>query len=567
MAKLLHKLQRSISHAGDSMSVRSLHEQEEGEVVTIPDEIYNWKLILVAVTAAAAAVIIGYDAGFIGGTVSLASFQKEFGLDKMSKSHQTLVNANVVSVFQAGAFWGSLFMYPVGELVGRKVGLFISGFFLTFGAAISLVSNSSNGLGAIYAGRVLTGIGIGGCSGLAPIYVSEISPASIRGRLVGCWEVSWQVGGIIGYWINYGVLENMPPLRRQWLIPFAVQLIPLGLFWVGVMFLPESPRFLISRGKVEKARKNLSILRNLPESHPYSIYEMNNIERDFNERKRKLGTGFFAPMKKVITSRKLLYRMLLLTSLFPMQNGSGINAITYYSPTVFKSLGVNGSNAGLLSTGIFGLLKGFASVVWIFFIVDNFGRRTALIWASIPCSLTMWYIGAYVKIADPSAALARGETRMTAGGKAAQAMLYIWTIFYGALWNGTPWCINSEIFSQEIRTFTQAINALANWFWAFIWGRFTGNAFNAIGYGLYFLFASCMLIFPFVIYLFYPETKGVPLEAIDHLFEVPAWRAREHALEQFEKEYGHRVTQEGESLDEKRSDRYEEEEEKEEERL
>lgn len=533
--KFVNKLKRRMSNAGDSMSIKSA--RDEDEQIPVPNEIYNLKIVTVAFTAAAAAIIIGYDAGFIGGTVSLESFREEFGMDKMSVSASTNIEANVVSVFQAGAFWGSLMMYPIGEYFGRKIGLIISGFLLTLGAAISLISNKNTGLGAIYAGRVLTGVGIGGCSGLAPIYVSEISPPAIRGKLVGLWELSWQVGGIVGYWINYGVLENVPKSKKQWLIPFAIQLVPSVLFWVGSFIIPESPRFLISRGKIEKARKNLSYLRNLPEEHEYSLHEIDVCTKDIEERKTKIGEGIFAPIREVFTNKKLIYRLILSTSLFPMQNGSGINAITYYSPTVFKSLGVSGSNAGLQSTGIFGILKGFASVLWIFFIVDIFGRRTALIWFSIPCSFCMWYIGAYVKIANPSARLDRGETTMDAGGKAAQALLYIWTIVYGSSWNGTPWVINSEIFSQEIRTFTQAINSSSNWFWAFIMGRFTGQAFDATSYGLYFVFASCMMVFPCIVFLLYPETKGVPLEAMDHLFEVPAWRAHDYAMNKFAEEY------------------------------
>lgn len=517
------------------MSIKSF--KEEADHVPIPDEIYNFKLVIVAITAAAAAVIIGYDAGFIGGTVSLTSFQEEFGMDKMTASESTLIEANVVSVFQAGAFWGALMMYPVGEIFGRKIGLIISGFLLTFGAAISLESNKNSGLAGIYAGRVLTGVGIGGCSGLAPIYVSEISPAAVRGKLVGCWELSWQIGGIIGYWINYGVLENIPNSKKQWIIPFAIQLIPSALFWIGTFIIPESPRFLVARGSIEKARKNLSYLRNIPIDHEYSIHEIDIYVKDIADRRSKIGEGFFAPILAIIKSKKLLFRLLLSTSLFPMQNGSGINAITYYSPTVFKSLGVSGSNAGLLSTGIFGIIKAFASIVWIFFIVDLMGRRSSLIWFSLPCSLCMWYIGAYVYVANPAARLASGNTEMDAGGKAAQGLLYIWTFFYGISWNGTPWVINSEIFSQEVRTFTQAVNAASNWFWAFIMGRFTGQAFEATTYGLYFLFASCMIAFPVLVFFFYPETKGVPLEAIDHLFEVPAWRAREFAINKFEAEF------------------------------
>lgn len=511
-------------------------EPEDG-AIAIPDEIYNWKMIVLAATAAAAAIIIGYDAGFIGGTVSLASFQTEFGMDKMSTSQKTLIEANVVSVFQAGAFWGALMIYPVGELIGRKIGLIISGLLLTIGAGISLIARGDRGLGAVYAGRVLTGVGIGGCSCLAPIYVSEISPTMIRGKTVGTWEVFWQVGGIVGYFINYGVLQNIPNSRKQWLIPFAVQLIPSGLFLIGSFLLPESPRFLIAKGKVDQARKNLAYLRNLPEDHPYSVFEMNAINKDINERYNRIGSGFLSPFKQIITSKKILFRLLLSTSLFIMQNGLGINAITYYSPTIFKSFGISGANTGLLSTGIFGLLKGCASVFWIFFVVEKLGRRTALMAFSLPCAICFYYIGAYIKIADPLARLASGNTHMDDGGRAAQAMLYIWTIFYGMSWNGTPWVINSEIFPQDIRTLTQAINAASNWFWAFIMGRFTGQAYNAIGYGLYILFGACSTVAPIIVFFFYPETKGVPLEAMDYLFEVPAWKAHKYALMRYESDF------------------------------
>lgn len=537
MTQLMHKLKRQLSHAGDTMSIHSVKEDEDLKRVPIPDEVYNFKIVLLAITAASAAVIIGYDAGFIGGTVSLQAFQKEFGLDKMTTKEKKNVEANVVSVFQAGAYFGCLLFYPVGELIGRKFGLICSGFLLTFGAAISLISNQQRGLGAIYAGRVLTGLGIGGCSGLAPIYVSEISPAAIRGKLVGCWEVSWQVGGIVGYWINYGVLQNLPISSQQWIIPFALQLVPSGIFWGLCFLLPESPRLLVAQGKIDKARKNLAYIRNLPEDHPYSIHEMENICKSYEDNIAQTGKGFFAPLRALFFNKKLVYRLILSTSLFMMQNGFGINAITYYSPTIFKSLGVKGSNAGLLSTGIFGILKGVASVFWVFFLVDTLGRRVCLCYIAIPCSLCMWYIGAYVKIADPTSKLASGDLQNTAGGTAAKAMIYIWTVFYGCTWNGTPWVICSEIFPQSVRTAAQAVNASSNWFFAFLIGHFTGQALEAIGYGYYFLFATCSIVFPVAVWFIYPETKNVPLEAIDYLFEVPAWRAHQYALDKYAVEY------------------------------
>lgn len=522
------------SHFGDSMSARSAKEEEEFRGVSVPKEIYNLNIVLVAVTAASAAVIIGYDSGFIGGTVSLKSFQKEFGFDKLSESARANVQANVVSVFQAGAYFGCLLFYPIGELLGRKVGLLLSGFFLTFGAAISLISNEQRGLGAIYAGRVLTGFGIGGCSGLATIYVSEISPPTIRGKLIGCWEISWQVGGIVGYWINYGVSKHVSSGRKQWLIPFAIQLIPSAIFWIFCFTVPESPRYLLSKGKIDKAKANLAYLRNLPEDHPYSMHEIQLMSASIEEDLAETGKGLLGPLKALFFSKKLAYRLLLSVSLFMMQNGFGINAVTYYSPTIFASLGVSGSNTTLLSTGIFGVLKGLAATIWVFFLVDRFGRRFCLCFVALPCAFCMWYIGAYIKIADPATRLAAGETSSTPGGTAAKAMLYIWTVFYGSTWNGTPWVIGAELFPQSVRAAAQAINASSNWFWAFIIGHFTGKALNEIGYKYYFIFAACSSVFPVVVYCFYPETKTVPLEAMDYLFEVPAWRAHSHALQKYE---------------------------------
>ena len=518
-----------------SESPIGLVETAEGKCVA-PKEVYNYKVVLIAIIAASAATIIGYDAGFIGGTVSLRSFQREFGLDLMSEAARTNVEANVVSVFQAGAFFGCLLFYPVGEVLGRKIGLVAAGFLLTFGAAISLISDSANGLGVIYAGRVLTGIGIGGCSGLAPIYVSEISPAQIRGKLVGCWEVSWQVGGIVGYWINYFVLQNIREGRPQWVIPFAVQLVPTVVFWALTFMLPESPRFLVAKGRIAQAKANLSSLTQLPETHPFYVQELNSIRRNVEESLQATGRGFFAPVLALFATRKMMYRLLLSTLLFMMQNGFGINAITYYSPTIFRSLGVQGDTAGLLSTGIFGLLKAAASVFWVFVLVDTLGRRVCLCYIAVPCSLCMWYLGTYIKIADPAGRLVQGDVGETAGGTAAKAMLYIWTVFYGCTWNGTPWVVCAELFPQSVRMAAQAVNASSNWFWAFMIGQFTGRALTALGYGYYFLFAACSTVFPVVVWFVYPETKSVPLEAIDYLFEERPWRARAHALRGYENE-------------------------------
>lgn len=200
-----------------------------------------------------------------------------------------------------------------------------------------LGANASRGLGLIYGGRVLAGIGVGGASNLSPIYCSEISPPAIRGRLTGLFEMGWQIGGLVGFWINYGVAETMAPSHQQWIIPFAVQLIPAGLLFAGAIIIKESPRWYFSRGRREDGIRNLSWLRQLPADHVYMREEIFAIDSALEHQRATIGTGFWQPFKAVFRDRKVAYRFLLGGSLFFWQNSTGINAINYYSPTVFKA--------------------------------------------------------------------------------------------------------------------------------------------------------------------------------------------------------------------------------------
>jgi MFS family permease len=146
--------------------------------------------------------MIGYDSAFIGTTLALDSFKTEFAFDTMSKATQNLISANIVSCYQAGAFFGAFFAYPIGHFWGRRIGLLVAGLVFILGAGLMLGVNGDRGLGLLYAGRVLAGLGVGAGSNITPIYISELAPPAIRGRLVGVYELGWQVGGLVGFWIN-----------------------------------------------------------------------------------------------------------------------------------------------------------------------------------------------------------------------------------------------------------------------------------------------------------------------------------------------------------------------------
>lgn len=323
------------------------------------------------------------------------------------------------------------------------------------GASIMLGANGDRGLGLIIGGRVLAGLGVGGCSNMVPIYISELSPPAVRGRLVGIYELGWQIGGLVGFWINYGLSETMASSRKQWQIPFAIQLVPAGCLLLGAFWLRESPRWLFANDKREQAMKNLCWIRgDLPADHPYILEEIEAIDAQVEYDRIHVGAGFWKPFL-ALKQKKVAFRFLLGGSLFLWQNGSGINAINYYSPTVFKSLGITGTNTGFLTTGIFGVVKTVLTIIWLFWLIDHLGRTKLLMYGGFGGSLCMWYIAAYIKVAESTKSV-NTSSQLSSGGISAIFFFYLWTAFYTPSWNGTPWVINSEMYSQQTRSLGQA---------------------------------------------------------------------------------------------------------------
>jgi MFS family permease len=177
------------------MSILALKEDRP-----TPKAVYNWRVYFCASVASFAACMIGYDSAFIGTTLALPSFTEEFKFADYSKDSLALLKQNIVSVYQAGAFFGSLAAYVTSYWLGRRWSLIVFASVFCVGAGMMLGANGDRGLGLILAGRVLAGLGVGGCSNMTPIFISELSPPAIRGRLVGIYELGWQIGGLVGFW-------------------------------------------------------------------------------------------------------------------------------------------------------------------------------------------------------------------------------------------------------------------------------------------------------------------------------------------------------------------------------
>lgn len=386
-------------------------------------------------------------------------------------------------------------MFASLEQLGRKWTVIISDAIFAVGAILCTVATHQ--LGLMYAGRLLTGLGVGGIAAVCPIYLAELSPPAIRGRLTGFFESSYQIGAVIGFWINYGIVHNIEASSSTaWRIPMGVQLVPAGLLALGIPFLRESPTWLLKRDREEEAYASLSYYRSLPADHEYIAQDVAHIQHQINS--ERIVTGGIRPtfgafVKTALRESQkkgMRNRFLLVFIMFMWQGWSGAAAINYYSPTIFRSIGLTDVT---LWTGIYGIIKAAGSIVFFTFFIDTFGRKMPWIVSSLTCAVCQYYLAGYIAVASPTP----GDTQSgstVAGGKAATAAIMI----FGAAWsfgaNGLPWIISAEIFPASLRSISGPWAGMSVWLWTFVVTKalpsmFTSKSFHRRTLSLFILTA------------------------------------------------------------------------------
>ncbi|OAA60352.1 quinate permease [Niveomyces insectorum RCEF 264] len=491
---------------------------------TAPKEVFQWKLFWIIFVASTGSITFAYDLAFIGGVFSLPAFINRFHITAADSGP---IQAHAVNIFQGGAFFGVILIYWFNESFGRRRALVLSAMVFNIGVIIQMVSRGN--IGVFYFGRVISGLGVGGISFAVPQYLSECAPPEVRGGCVGCFEIGMQVGTIIGFWINYGVQQNVGFASvpfvvmipddagdRQWFIPIAFQFIPPTLMSIGLMFLCESPRWYYLRHRKSDSVKALVWLRNLPEDHPYLVRELADYERQMeHELSIATASGFRAIIKETFT-KKMAPRLVHGCLLMIFQNSTGINAMNNFSVTFFKVLGFQSTSVKLFSTGIYGIVKGVGATITFLFLVDRFGRRPLVFVGSVLSAFSMFYVAAYSSVTHSFTT----TQQPNAASNSAVAFIYIFGLGYAIGWN-LPWIIAAEIFPTRIRSFCLVMTTCSHWIGEFYTAYAVTYMFKSITYGT-FLFFGCMTVLGGIyMYVFVPETRGVPLENMDILFEAP----------------------------------------------
>jgi sugar porter (SP) family MFS transporter len=366
---------------------------------------------------------------------------------------------------------------------------------------------------------------------IAPLYISEIAPPEIRGALLVLQEFAIVLGIVIAFWITFGT--RFMPSEWSWRLPFLIQMIPGLILGVGIVFLPFSPRWLSAQGRDDEALQSLSKLRGLPtnDSRVYQEWceiraevafqvEVNaerhpNLQKNTRSNRWKLEVQSWLDLFR----HGCWKRTMVGVGIMFFQQYSGINALIYYSPSLFATLG-QGYEMRLILSGVLNVtqLVGVATSLWT---MDRFGRRPLLLWGAGLMFVSHLIIAIFVgkfggRWADYSAE-----------GWVAVTFLFIYMFSFGATWGPVPWALPSEIFPSSLRAKGVAMSTCSNWLNNFVIGLITPPLVQNTGFGAYAFFAVFCLIAFFFTYFFIPETAGKTLEEMDAVFKDISSEAEE----------------------------------------
>jgi SP family sugar:H+ symporter-like MFS transporter len=265
--------------------------------------------------------VFSYDTGTIGGILGMSYWKTTFSTGYRNAKNEPDVSAEqtslIVSILSAGTFFGALTAAPVADFLGRRLGLVASNIVFCVGVILQTVATD---IPIFVAGRFFAGYGVGMISATIPLYQSETAPKWIRGVIVGCYQLAITIGLLLAAIVNNSTQHRQD--TGSYRIPIAVQFAWAIILFVGCIFLPETPRWFIKKGRPENAAKSLSKLRRLDMDHPAVVEELAEITAN-HEYELSLGKATYADCFKGTLGRRLLTGCLLQS----LQQLTGVNFI------------------------------------------------------------------------------------------------------------------------------------------------------------------------------------------------------------------------------------------------
>ncbi|HPE78031.1 MAG TPA: D-xylose transporter XylE [Draconibacterium sp.] len=453
----------------------------------------SFYILGITAVATLGGLLFGYDTAVISGAEKSIQAYLINGLGLSSLVHGATISSALIGCIIGGSISGL-----ISSVYGRKKGLFLAAILFFISALGSgfpeflFFKQGEPTMGLLWMFnfyRIIGGIGVGLASAISPMYIGEIAPADIRGRLVSINQFAIIFGMLVVYFVNWGIangksLEWINTIGWRWM--FVSEAIPAALFGIFLFFVPETPRFLAINNKNEKA---LHILTRIN-----GIDQAKLIFADIKSSVEKSSAKLFSYGKIVIIIGVLL-------SVF--QQFVGINVALYYAPRIFESMGAE-KDASMLQTVVMGLVNVIFTVVAIM-TVDKWGRKPLLMVGSIGMAIGMFAIGllAFMKII----------------GISTLVFIIIYTASFMMSWGPICWVLISELFPNKIRGKAVAVAVAAQW----AANYFISSTYPAMmefsSGGTYWFYGAMSIISFFFVWKMVPETKGKTLEEMEYLWK------------------------------------------------
>jgi sugar porter (SP) family MFS transporter len=458
---------------------------------------YNKYLVyFIAVIAATGGLLFGFDTGVISGAIPY--FQPYFGIS--DSAIESITTAGLV-----GAIIGALFCGRITDLLGRKKVILASAVIFAAGALWSGLAASS---AQLIAARLFLGIAIGVSSFAVPLYIAEISPAKIRGRLVSMFQLMITIGILVSYLSDLFFADDANP--ACWRPMFYIGVVPAVILFAGMWFLPETPCWLLLKGREDESRRILSCVEN----PAFIETSLSQIKAGVAQDKERSGwREIFKPW--------LRNALIIAVGIMFFQQSVGINTIMYYCPKIFLMAGFAGNISAIWASVGVGAVNVVFTIVALSF-VDRLGRRKLYF---------LGMSGIFVSLVCLALCFAFNHYLGDAGKWLSIVLVFLYIIFFAISIGPLGWLIITEIFPLKVRGLGSSIGSLSVWVFnsivAFtffkivnaltlpgteitVQGEQSGNPAGAFLF--YALIALAGIIWG---YFYIPETKGVALDKIE----------------------------------------------------
>ncbi|MBO5708359.1 MAG: sugar porter family MFS transporter [Bacteroidales bacterium] len=454
-------------------------------------------VIFMAVVAAIGGILFGYDTAVISGTTEIV--KNQFHLTD-------LMEGWYVGCALIGSICGVLAAGTLSDYLGRKLTMLISAALFSISAIGCAVCGSFDGLVAY---RIIGGVGIGIVSIVSPIYISEVSPAKIRGTLVSLYQLAVTVGFLLAYLMNWVIDSNIDPSlaasqdltlwermmnTEAWRGMLGSETLPALLFFFIIFFIPESPKWLIVNGKTDKASKILAKIYNTED-------EIANEIQVTNASLKGETKGKWSDLLKP----GILIAVITGSAIAILGQFMGVNAVLYYGPKIFSDAGFDNP---MFSTVLVGVVNCVTTVLAVF-IIDRVGRKQLIYWGVSGMILCLLAIGVY---------FAWGSTLGLGNGF--MLTFFLAYVFCCAISiSAIVFVLLSEMYPNSVRGRAMSIAGFALWIGTYLIGQLTPVLLGWSQAGTFFIFAVMCVPYMLLMWKVIPETTGKTLEEIEAYWE------------------------------------------------